>query len=193
MHITAQEEYGLRCLLRVAKHESGDPIRTQDVAISEGLSLEYAAKLMRTLKKGGFVDSTRGSAGGYLLARPARDISVWQILEALGGPLYEEKFCDAHTGSQRDCTHSTDCSIRALWRNVNGLLKTALSAITLADLSRDEGSTRAWLLSSVARADEARQEAARSEAARRQSFETTVPLDGSKGARAGRGVEEAQP
>jgi Rrf2 family protein len=191
MHITAQEEYGLRCLLRVAKHESGDPIRTQDVAISEGLSLEYAAKLMRTLKKGGFVDSTRGSAGGYLLARPAREITVWQILEALGGPLYEEKFCDAHTGSQRDCTHSTDCSIRALWRNVNGILYKALSAITLADLSRDEGSTRAWLLSSVARADEARQEAARSEEARR--FENSAALDGSKATRAGSGVEEAQP
>lgn len=156
MHITAQEEYGLRCLLRVAKHDSGDPIRTQEVAVSEGLSLEYAAKLMRILKKGGFVASTRGSAGGYLLAKPAREFTVWQILEALGGPLYEEKFCDAHTGSQRDCTHSTDCSIRALWRNVNGILKTALSGITLADLARDEGSTRAWLLSSIATADQSR-------------------------------------
>ena len=146
MHITAQEEYGLRCLLRVAKHESGEPVRTQDVAISEGLSLEYAAKLMRMLKKGGFVDSTRGSAGGYLLARPAGDITVWQVLEALGGPLYEEKFCDAHTGSQRDCTHSTDCSIRALWRNMNGILKTALSAISLADLTGNEGAVGAWLL-----------------------------------------------
>jgi Rrf2 family iron-sulfur cluster assembly transcriptional regulator len=197
MHITAQEEYGLRCLLRVAKHESGFPIRTQEVAISEGLSLEYAAKLMRTLKKGGFVASTRGSAGGYLLSRPARDITVWQILEALGGPLYEEKFCDAHTGSQRDCTHSTNCSIRALWRNVNGILETALSAITLADLSRDEGSTRAWLLSSVARADEARREAARTGETRHEAgheaFEDATVLDGTEAARTGRRVEEAQP
>jgi len=149
MNITAQEEYGLRCLLRVAKHESGDPMRTQEVAVAEGISLEYAAKLMRTLKHGGFVASTRGSAGGYLLARPASEITVWQVIEALDGPLYEEKFCDAHTGSQRDCTHSTDCSIRALWRNVNAILKDALSAITLADLSRDEGATRAWLLRSA--------------------------------------------
>jgi Rrf2 family protein len=199
MHITAQEEYGLRCLLRVAKHESGNPIRTQEVAISEGLSLEYAAKLMRTLKKGGFVASTRGSAGGYLLSRPAREITVWQILEALGGPLYEEKFCDAHTGSQRDCTHSTNCSIRALWRNVNGILETALSAITLADLSRDEGSTRAWLLSSVARADEARREAARTAETRHDggrpdhgAIEDATVLDGAKAAH-GRRVEEAQP
>lgn len=149
MNITAQEEYGLRCLLRVAMHESGDPMRTQEVAVAEGLSLEYAAKLMRTLKHGGFVASTRGAAGGYLLARPAHDITVWQVLEALGGPLYEEKFCDSHTGSQRSCMHSTDCSIRALWRNVNGILKTALSAITVADLTRNEGATGAWLLRSI--------------------------------------------
>jgi Rrf2 family iron-sulfur cluster assembly transcriptional regulator len=157
MHITAQEEYGLRCLLRVAKHDSGDPMRTQEVAVAEGLSPEYAAKLMRTLKNGGFVDSTRGAGGGYQLARPATDITVWQVLEALGGPLYEEKFCDAHTGSQRDCAHNSDCSIRALWRNMNGLLKSALSAITLADLCRDEGATGAWLLRSAIAADAASQ------------------------------------
>lgn len=158
MHITAQEEYGLRCLLRVAKHESGEPMRTQEVAVAEGLSLEYAAKLMRTLKNGGFVASTRGSAGGYLLARSAREITVWQVLEALGGPLYEEKFCDAHTGSQRDCIHTTDCSIRALWRSVNGILKAALSAITLADLSRDEGATGAWLIRSAMAVEGARRD-----------------------------------
>lgn len=159
MNITAQEEYGLRCLLRVAKHDSGVPMRTADVAVAEGLSPEYAAKLMRMLKNGGFVASTRGSAGGYLLSRPAGDITVWQVLEALGGPLYEEKFCDAHTGSQRDCTHSTDCSIRALWRNVNGLLKGALSAITISDLSRSETNTRDWLLRSNVAAETGRREA----------------------------------
>jgi Rrf2 family iron-sulfur cluster assembly transcriptional regulator len=158
MNITAQEEYGLRCLLRVAMHDSGDPMRTQEVAIAEGLSLEYAAKLMRTLKQGGFVASTRGAAGGYLLARPAREISVWQVLEALGGPLYEEKFCDAHTGSQRDCIRSTDCSIRALWRNMNGILKSALSVISMADLVHDEGTTRAWLTRSMVAAENARRE-----------------------------------
>lgn len=158
MNITAQEEYGLRCLLRVAMHDSGDPMRTQEVAIAEGLSLEYAAKLMRTLKQGGFVASTRGAAGGYLLARPAREISVWQVLEALGGPLYEEKFCDAHTGSQRDCIRSTDCSIRALWRNMNGILKSALSVISMADLAHDEGTTRAWLTRSMVAAENARRE-----------------------------------
>ncbi|HYC55195.1 MAG TPA: Rrf2 family transcriptional regulator [Candidatus Binatia bacterium] len=145
MHITAQEEYGLRCLLRVAKHGSDDPMRTQEVAAAEGISLEYAAKLMRVLKNGGLLVSTRGAAGGYVLARPASEISVWHVLSVLDGPLYEEAFCASHTGSQRNCTHTTDCSVRAVWRNINQILQTALSAITLADLRRDEKSTIAWL------------------------------------------------
>ncbi|HYB98618.1 MAG TPA: Rrf2 family transcriptional regulator [Candidatus Limnocylindrales bacterium] len=155
MHITAQEEYGLRCLLRVAKHASDDPIRTHEVATAEGLSLEYAAKLMRVLKNGGLVVSTRGAAGGYLLARPASEISVWDVLSVLDGPLYEEKFCASHTGSQTDCAHTTDCSVRAVWRNVNNILQTALSAISLADLRRDERSTVAWLTRELAGAGRA--------------------------------------
>lgn len=159
MHITATEEYGLRCLLRVAKHDSEEPMRAQEVALAEGLSLEYAAKILRILKNGGFVASTRGAAGGYLLARPAEQISVWQVLESLSGPLYEEKFCDSHTGSQRDCIRTGNCSIRTLWRSVNGILKAALSSVTLADLTRDEASPSAWLLRSAIAADVARAEA----------------------------------
>ena len=190
MNITAQEEYGLRCLLRVARHESGEPMRTQEVAAAEGLSPEYAAKLMHALKNGGFVASTRGSAGGYLLARPAAEISVWQVLETLGGPLYEEKFCDAHTGSQRDCTNSTDCSIRPLWRNINGILRTALSAITLADLARD-GAAGVWLLRSAVAVEAAHREgfAAAASAAVPDATSTPPPAGRSVGASARRSQE----
>ncbi len=160
MHITAQEEYGLRCLLRVAGHASEEPMRTQDVAGAEGISLEYAAKLMRILKQGGLVTSTRGAAGGYVLARPASDITVWDALEVLGGPLYSESFCDQHSGSQRDCTNHTGCSLKTLWTNVNGILRAALSAIPLVELCGDERSKWAWLV----RSSDAAAEAARVQA-----------------------------
>jgi len=156
MHITAQEEYGLRCLLRIAAHGSDEPMRTQEVAEAEGLSLEYAAKLMRILKMGGLVISTRGAAGGYLLARPAADITVWDALEVLGGPLYTESFCDQHSGSQSDCTnHGTGCSLKTLWNSVNAILRASLSVIPLADLRGDSGSKWAWLVRSSDAAAEA--------------------------------------
>ncbi|MBI5506667.1 MAG: Rrf2 family transcriptional regulator [Deltaproteobacteria bacterium] len=156
MHITAQEEYGLRCLLRVAGHASEEPMRTQEVAEAEGISLEYAAKLMRILKQGGLVISTRGAAGGYLLARPAGEITVWDALEVLGGPLYSEGFCDQHSGSQHDCTnHNAGCSLKTLWNSINAILRAALSAIPLVELSGDERSKWAWLVRSSDAAAEA--------------------------------------
>lgn len=169
MHITAQEEYGLRCLLRVAGHGCDEPMRTQDVAEAEGLSLEYAAKLMRILKQGGLVTSTRGAAGGYVLSRPAAEVTVWDALEVLGGPLYSESFCDQHTGSQRDCTNHTGCSLKTLWHSVNGILRAALSAITLVELGGDQGSKWGWLV----RSSDAAAEAARIQADARMASQRT--------------------
>ena len=67
MHLSAQEEYGLRCLVQLARHVGEEPMRIQEIARAEGLSSEYVAKLMRILRNGNLVDSTRGASGGYRL------------------------------------------------------------------------------------------------------------------------------
>jgi Rrf2 family protein len=156
MHLSSQEEYGLRCLLRLASHDGSadeSPLRIQDIATSEGLSQEYVAKLMRILRNGELVTSTRGASGGYHLARPADEITVWQVIEVLGGTFFPESFCETHPGSLRDCVHTTNCSIRALWRNVGGLLESALSGVTLEHLQRGEQQTFAWLSEEGTRLD----------------------------------------
>ena len=148
MHLSSQEEYGLRCLLRLASQDTTEgaaPVRIQDIAVSEGLSQEYVAKLMRLLRNGELVTSTRGASGGYHLARSATEITIWDVIEVLGGTFFPASFCETHPGSLRDCVHSTNCSIRALWRNVGGLLETALSNVTLEDLLRGEQQTFNWL------------------------------------------------
>lgn len=145
MHLSSQEEYGLRCLLRLARHEGPEPLRIQEIADAEGMSPEYVAKLMRVLRNGALVRSTRGAGGGYRLERPSVDVTVWQAVEVLGGEFFPESFCEAHPGSRRDCVHTTDCSIRALWSGLNSLLRHALSSITLADLMRGDEGTFAWL------------------------------------------------
>ncbi len=150
MHLLAIEEYGLRCLLQVAFHDPSRPMTAQAIARAEGLGPEYVAKLMRTLRMRGLVVSTRGAAGGYQLARPANEIRVWQAIEALGGEFFPEGFCDCHPGRRRECVHATDCSIRAVWRQVEGTLKAALNAISLEDLRRDESSMVTWLNTRVA-------------------------------------------
>lgn len=145
MRLSSQEEYGLRCLLRLARKEATEPVSIQEIADAEGMTPEYVAKLMRVLREGGLVQSTRGAGGGYRLVRPAADVTIWQALEVLGGDFFSDSFCDSHPGQRRDCIHTTDCSIRALWKGINTMLRSALSGITLADLMRGSETLFAWL------------------------------------------------
>ena len=77
MQLLATEEYGLRCLVQVARHTAPQPITIPEIAAAEGLSPEYAAKLLRALRQAELVVSTRGAGGGYRLSRPARE--TWMI------------------------------------------------------------------------------------------------------------------
>jgi len=140
MKITAQEEYGLRLLIRIAtcKDESGMSI--PQLSEAEGLTPAYVAKLARILRMEGFINSTPGYKGGYVLARPPRDININKVLKALGGSLFDDGFCATHTGATRMCTHSVDCSARSLWQLVQSSIDHVLDQITLYDLvSKDPG------------------------------------------------------
>jgi Rrf2 family protein len=145
MHLLAQEEYGLRCLLQVAQHRGPDPLTIPDIAEAEGLSPEYTAKLMRALRQGGLVTSTRGPGGGYRLARDPAEVTAWEVIGTLGGSFFPESFCDSHPGVLRDCIHNTDCSIRALWRALETSLRDVLGRITLTDLQRAESDFALWV------------------------------------------------
>jgi Rrf2 family protein len=138
VHLSAQEEYGLRCLVQLARHDADEPMTIQQIAQAEGLSAEYVAKLMRILRKGGLVTSTRGASGGYRLDRRPADMTLWDAISVLGGPLFPDSFCDTHPGALRDCVHSPNCSIRGVWRSLNGLLQVALEGVTILDLTRGE-------------------------------------------------------
>jgi len=137
MKFTAQEEYGLRCLLRIAQSEGGS-LTIPEISQAEGLSIPYVAKLLRLLRRAGFVKSLRGQAGGYKLARPSDRVVIGDVLAALGGRLYEPAFCATHRGLGQTCTNSIDCSIRSLWRALQGAVDRVLSKTTLKDMVRNE-------------------------------------------------------
>ncbi|MGH0033041.1 MAG: RrF2 family transcriptional regulator [Myxococcota bacterium] len=145
MQLLASEEYGLRCLLRVAASDDGAPVSISQIAQAEGLSPEYTAKLMRELRLGGLVQSVRGAEGGYRLVEPASQTSVWSALQVLGGEFFPDGFCACHGGQNRECVRAGDCSVRALWRTIKQALRETLSGISLADLRRDERAMGAFL------------------------------------------------
>jgi Rrf2 family protein len=133
MKFSAQEEYGLRCLLRLSRRP-GENLTIPEIAEAEGLSVPYVAKLMRALRQGGFVKSVRGQAGGYELAEAPERINVGQVLAALGGRLVADDFCERHAGTVTVCTNTVDCSIRSLWTSVQRMVDQVLSRTTLKDL-----------------------------------------------------------
>ena len=138
MKLSAQEEYGLRCLLRVARAEKDDCQTIPQISLAEGLTTHHVAKLMRILRRGDFVKSTRGQAGGYTLARPAAEITVLQVLNTLGGPVFGTRFCERHTGTVPICQNYKECTIRCLWKTIQNFLDELLGNTTLRDLLDNE-------------------------------------------------------
>jgi Rrf2 family protein len=138
MKLSTQEEFGLRCLLQMARQGPGASLTIGELARLEGVSAPNVAKIMRVLRRGGFVVSTRGQAGGYVLSRPATQVNVGEALAALGGRIFEATFCDRHSGTVDLCHHATDCSIRSVWRLVQRAVDQVLGRLSLADLLAGE-------------------------------------------------------
>jgi Rrf2 family protein len=142
MKFSSQEEYGLRCLLRIVRQGGGAGLTIPEISEGERISTFYVAKLMRILRRAGLVKSARGKIGGYTLSRPPDQIAVGEALAALGGRLFESAFCTDHTGIEETCARSVDCSIRSLWRAVQNVVDQVLSKTTLTDLLRNEEEMR---------------------------------------------------
>jgi len=149
MKITAQEEFGLRVLIRIAGCETADGMSIPQLSKAEGLSSHYVAKLTRTLRMAGFINSTPGYKGGYVLARPSEDIKIKYVLQALGGVLYDKDFCGQHAGSLKLCTNSVDCSARSLWQMIQFTVDQLLDKITLYDMVNSRKNESAHFLRSL--------------------------------------------
>ncbi len=138
MKITAQEEIGLRILIRIAGCKDADGMSIPQLSEAEGISDHYVAKITRVLRMEGFINSRPGNKGGYVLARPAHEININQVLKALGGALFDTEFCGVHAGSLNLCTNSVDCSARSLWKMVQFRVDQLLDKVYLSDLVSTE-------------------------------------------------------
>ena len=136
MKLTTQEEYGLRCILRLGREDAGASLTIAELSKQEGIASPTVAKMMRLLRRGGLVLSTRGMAGAYPPAGPPR--VQYEALAALGGRLFDSRFCERHSGTVRLCTHSPDCSIRSVWRVLQDVIDDVLGKMTLKDLLHTE-------------------------------------------------------
>ncbi len=139
MKFSTLEEYGLRCLMQIARHGQGASLTIAQLSQLEGLSSANVAKIMRLLRRGRFVRSMRGQTGGYVLALPPEDIFVGEVLASLGTRLFDSKFCERNAGSVDACTHVGDCSIRPVLRQLQDAVDAVMGRLTLAELLRGGG------------------------------------------------------
>ena len=87
MMFSTKAEYGVRVMVELARRDGDEPVPLAEIAEADGLPLAYLEHLVARLRKAGLVDCRRGSRGGYLLARPADEITMAEVVEALEGSI----------------------------------------------------------------------------------------------------------
>jgi len=136
MKLSPVEEYGLRCLIQLARRgqNNAQPVTIRQIAEGEGLSTAYVGKLMFLLQRASLVQSTRGVQGGYVLARPAERLGLDEIFSALD-PGDLDDVCDKYTGNEDACVHNGACAIKHVWHGLNEHVNEYLRKRSLADLA----------------------------------------------------------
>jgi Rrf2 family protein len=136
MQVSTKTEYGLRCLLSLARQPEGGALTMAEIADGERVPKPYAQQILMKLRRVGLIRSIRGTQGGFALAKPASQISVGAIVRALEGVPFEDT-CN-HFNKKTDCGHTGACSIRPVWSVISQRLWEALDQIQLTHLLTDE-------------------------------------------------------
>jgi len=142
MLFSTKAEYGVRLMVELGRRADepggGEPVALATVAKADNLPLSYLEHLVAKLRQEGLVDSVRGAHGGYRLAKPAGEILMLDVVEALEGPISPMECFDARGENRVLCSHEADgdqaCATKLLWTRVQGGVNKALSGTTLAEL-----------------------------------------------------------
>lgn len=138
MLFSTKAEYGVRLMIELGRQPGSTPISLNSVAEAENLPLSYLEHLVAKLRKAELVTSTRGAHGGYRLAKPAAEIRMDDVVQALEGQIAPME-CFHETPEGRVlCSHEDDsaggCATKLLWTRVQNGVNKALAGTTLAEL-----------------------------------------------------------
>ena len=132
MRLSKKCQYALKALFELALRNNTSPVKTRDIAKAQGISPRFLEVILNELRHGGFVESRRGNEGGYLLTRPAKDITVGQIITYVQGPV-------AIAGRQSHGNRPEDSwpgheAFDGLWDEINHAVSRVCDGKTFADL-----------------------------------------------------------
>ena len=131
VNITTRARYSLRALIDIARHQESGPVRAADIAQRQQMSKGYLERILSHLVDAGLVDSRKGPGGGFLLARPAVDISAREVFAASGEELLTAPcMCDS---CERDCPLYGNCPAREVWSGLRDAADAYLAQRNLAE------------------------------------------------------------
>src|SRR5919106_2379494 len=138
MLFSTRAEYGVRRMVELGRQGGDRPVSLSSVAEGEHLPLSYLEHLVAKLRKVGLVTSQRGAHGGYPLGRPAGEIEMLEVVQALEGAIAPMECFHPAPEGKVSCSHETDgdqaCATKLLWTRVQGGVTKALAGTTLAEL-----------------------------------------------------------
>mgnify|MGYP000583683283 CR=1 FL=1 len=139
MKLSRKCQYALKAVFELAWRNTGEPVKTSKIAEVQGMSTRFTEIILNELKHGGYVESRRGSAGGYLLARDAADLTVREIIEYIQGPI--SLVPEAAKGEPNSPFLGSE-AFGELWRQVNEAVCEVCDGKTFADLVQLEQAAR---------------------------------------------------
>jgi Rrf2 family transcriptional regulator, cysteine metabolism repressor len=132
MKLSTKGKYGVRAVFEIACHYGNGPISIKEIAERQGISFSYLEQILHKLAKAGLIDSVRGPAGGYLLARQPSELTIGDIVRVLEGPIALSHCLEP--GESADCYQADDCVARMVWAKVGAKIEEALDSISFNDL-----------------------------------------------------------
>jgi Rrf2 family protein len=133
MKYTTKTEYGLNCLVYMARHGGIQPITIKEIAAAEKYSPTYIEKILQSLRTAKIVSASHGNHGGYVLARRPNEITLKEVIDALEGSTFDV-YCEPETRDQIVCTHYCACGVKPVWQKAKTLLDQYFVSVTLETL-----------------------------------------------------------
>jgi Rrf2 family protein len=142
MRVSTRGDYACRALLSLALRKDSAPTSVRDIAERTGLPQPYLEQILLALKGAGLVRSKRGVGGGYVLARPAEDILLSEIISAVDGPITLGDFGEPHEDGA--CDHEGQCVLLAIWKQAGEVMRHHLDGYTLASIAAVSRGEAPW-------------------------------------------------
>ena len=134
MKISTKGRYGLRMMIDIAMNQNEGPVSVRDIARRQSLSDKYLEQIITQANKAGLLKSIRGAGGGYQLSRPAKDISVGEILRVMEGSLSPVE-CVRERGEEPvPCQNAGECATYELWRDIKTAVDQVIDNRSLQDM-----------------------------------------------------------